>query len=322
MTIRIKGSAFNFGNPAEASDVTLQHFFEYLFNKGLEIPWPCVEENNGGSEKEKRLYLGNNNTHWFGVFISARPSDFQHFVKKEKDKIRIEARSLQGDRPIEMNFFCLRTDSWKGIYSHYMGSYPFSQFLKDLWNSYRFFVETKKQDRINQMEEAENRKKLKQINKSYSLHSKKHTNPLVTPTEFGKLLDRFSHVDEIRYTTYDSDEPDFEPISPRVRSVHKIVRLQPKTKMTKKIKQYISQKRGDSARHTDSNTTKYSGVVEGIDNENNPLSVYFGETMLDYLRYTYEQIGNFEIASINSHEIVKQMISQMKNAPLFGPGER
>ncbi len=316
MSLIIRGSAFYFGDEVSASDSSFEHFFSWIQSQDYDMPWPYHVKLGPASEIRRQLYFGSNKKYWFGIFISARTSEFQHFVKREGDTVVIEARSTGGDPPVETNFFCLRKDSGKGIFSHYKGSYPFSQFLKDLWNCYRLFVSDNKKK---QLDKPKRSKPKKRIETEYSLQSKARYGPLFTPGTFEELVKRFSSIEEIRLTTFEVDVPEDQPVSGRIRNVHKVYRLDPSEKVDSTLLNWIRSLRSKSARELCTGKVAYSGSVVGVEDGDSPLCVSFQNSMDDYLAYNYDELGTFEVDKIFKHPLIQRMVEQMSSGILFDP---
>jgi hypothetical protein len=315
MPVIIKGSAFYFGDEVNASDASFDQFFTWIQEMKSDRSWPYHIKFDTSSDIRRQLYFGSNSDYWFGVFISARTSEFQHFVKRLGDRIVIEARATGGDPPVEMNFFCMRKDSRKGIFSHYRGSYPFSLFLKDFWNCYRSFVEDKKELKLSKLTPGDTKKS---IETDYSLQFKARYGPLFTPGSFDELIKRLDTIEEVRLTTYSVDAQEDQPVSGRIRNVHMIYRLDASEKVNSVVLKWLKSLRSKSAKALTSGHVVYSGSIVGTE-DNNPLYVGFQNSMDDYLGYNYDDLGTFEISRIIDHPIIQQMVLQMGTGILFAP---
>jgi hypothetical protein len=317
MPILIKGFAFYFGDEVSATDASFNHFFSWIQEFNPETQWPYLQDSR--TDFRRRLYFAANENHWYGVFISARATEFQHFMRREGARVIVEARSVSGDPPIEMNFFCMRKDSRKGIFSHYRGSYSFRIFIRDLWNCYRSFVVLKKESRLNNMGPADSEERTK---REYSIHSKAKSGPLFTPGSFDQLLGRLATIDELRVTAYEVDSPADEPVSGKIRNVHKIYRFQSSEIVDSRLRQWIKSARNSSAKLLTSRRTAYSGSVLGAEENGAPISLSFENTMEDYLGFDYDEIGTFELTNLFGHQLIQSMVTRMSHGILFSPQRR
>lgn len=316
MALTIKGSAFFFGCEADSSKVTFNNYFRWLKDVGSDAQWPFIPRDDD-PEIKRTLFCDMDADHFFGVFLSARNAEYQHFVKREGNRVIVEARSTQGDPPVEMNFFCLRRDSNKGIYSHYLGSYRFQQFLHDLWISYKEFVKQQKEDHLANLVEGETKG---QIAPQYSVRDRRRYALLYTPGTFAQLLNRLDVVREVRATSYSVDAPEDQPVSNKLKSIHKVYRLD-EIPADQGIKQWLTRLRQKSARRLQSGTTTHSGCVIGAEANGADLALSFENTMEDYLEYDYDALGTFDVNAIKQHTIVKAMLDQMSGSLLFAPTE-
>lgn len=316
MALTIKGSAFFFGKAADAPRVSFDNYFAWLKSIGSDAQWPFIPR-EGEVEVKRTLFCDLDAQHFFGVFLSARNAEYQHFVKKEGTRVIIEARSTDGNPPVEMNFFCLRRDSNKGIFSHYQGSYRFQQFLHDLWISYKEFVRQQKEDHIAHLSDGETKAR---VSPQYSLRERRCDSPLYTPGTFAQLLNRIDVVREVRATSYSVDTPADQPVSNKLKSVHKVYRLD-EIPADSTIKQWLNALRQKSARRLQSGTTTHSGSVVGAEASGAELAVSFENTMEDYLEYDYDALGTFDVTTLKQHTIVRAMLEQMDSGLLFAPAE-
>lgn len=317
MALTIKGSAFYFGDPAESPRVTLPGFFTWISGIGNDVQWPFIPREESG-DVTRRLFCGHNKTHFYGVFLSARNSEYQHFVKRDGNKVIVEAKATGGNPPVEMNFFAVRLDSGKGIFSHYLGSYRFLQFLHDLWSSYRHFVDITKQQHLANLTEHEIKE---DVAKLYSLRGKCNHSPLFTPGSFDNLCGRLQTIFEVRATSYEVDSPKDRPVSNLLTSVHRVYRLNEVTP-DESFLSWLKGLRRRTARKLASGKVTHSGSVYGNDSDGTPLSINFENTLEDYLEYKYDDIGTFEIGSLASHALIQEIIEKTTESLLFAPTQR
>lgn len=314
MSLTIKGAPFFFGTEVESERASFDNFYNWLTTQGADAQWPYIHR-DGEVEIRHNLYCDIDDTHFFGVFLSARNTEFRHFVRREGDRVIVEARSTQGNPPVEMNFFCIRRDCNKGLFAHYIGSYRFQKFLHDLWMTYKEFVKQQKDLHLNNLEEDETQAR---VRSQYSLRDRKHISPLYTPGTFAQLLDRLDVVDEVRFTTYEVDSPNDEPVSNKLKSVHKVYRLEEQP-VNSGVKQWLRDIRSSTAKRLQSGHTSHSGSVVGKEASGADLMVSFENTMEDYLEYDYDALGTFEVNNIKNHTLVREMVSQMNSNLLFAP---
>lgn len=313
MALMVHGSALYFGNAADSERASLPNFYRWIKNVGPEAQWPFIPR-EGEIQIKRSVYCDVNATHFYGVFLSARDAEFQHFVKREGDRIIIEARSTDGNPPVEMNFFAIRLDSNKGLFSHYLGSYRFTNFLNDLWASYRNFVEMKLAEELSEAVEAD----ADEIRRRYSLRGRANHSPLFTPGTFENLVDRLSVMSEVRMTTYEVDGPDDRPVANNLKSVHKVYRLS-EIQVDAGVKQWLNSVRSQTMRMLASGKIIHSGSVLGEDNQGREININFENTLEDYLECRYDDIGTFEVSNLVNHELIAEMIAKMNEGILFHP---
>jgi len=314
MSLTIKGAPFYFGIEAESERVSFENFYQWLTTQESDAQWPYVHR-EGEVQVRHNLYCNMDDTHFFGVFLSARNTEFRHFVRRDGDRVIVEARSTEGSPPVEMNFFCIRKDSNKGIFAHYLGSYRFQKFLHDLWITYKDFVKQQKDCHLNNLEEGDTKARTASL---YSLRGRRCISPLYTPGTFSQLIDRLDVIDEVRFTSYEVDAPDDQPVSSKLKSVHKVYRLEEQA-VNSGVKQWLTNLRNNSAKHLQSGRTSHSGSIVGKEASGADLMVSFENTMEDYLEYDYDALGTFEVNNIKSHTLVREMVLQMNNNLLFSP---
>jgi hypothetical protein len=173
MALTVRGSAFYFGEAVDSDRGALPAFYQWIKNKGSAIQWPFIVR-DGEVEIKRRIFCNLTDSHFYGIFLSARNAEFQHFIRQEAGRVIVEARSTAGNPPVEMNFVAIRLDSNKGLFSHYIGSYRFQQFMRDLWATYQHFVQTKLAEEIAGLDE----RAAKEARRRYSLHGKCMHSPL------------------------------------------------------------------------------------------------------------------------------------------------
>jgi len=315
MSLTIKGSPFIFGDQVDADTASFDNFYQWLTTIDPDVQWPYIERDPDDDPEMKRaLYCNLDRTHFYGVFLSAKNTLFQHFVRRDGDHVNVVAKKTDGEPPVEMNYFCLRRDSNKGIFSHYVSSYRFMEFLRDLWMTYRSFVKDQKNDYIATYGDNPNSS---EISRMFSLREKNKCGPLYTPESFRQLLNRLSQISEVRVTTYDVEGEQDRPVSNKIKSVRKLYRLK-EIPVDNSINRWINGLR-DSSRKMVAGRETYSGTVVGKDESGADAFVDFGFTMDDYLGYDYDALGSFEANNIQVNPMVSEMIRQVDSGLLFRP---
>lgn len=313
MALTVRGSAFYFGEAADAPEASFPLFFQWIKNKGSAIQWPFIVR-EGDVEIKRRIFCDLNATHFYGIFLSTRNAEFQHFVRREGGRIIIEARSTAGDPPIEMNFFAMRLDSRKGLFSHYIGSYRFQQFMSDLWATYQQFVSLKRDAELVGIDGAA----AKAIRDRYSLRGKCAHSPLYTPGSFNDLIEQLGTVSELRMTTYEVDEHADRPVSNALKSVHRVYRFDA-VRVDAEVKGWFRDRRGETLHTLASGRTVYNGSVVGERLDGSPINIDFENTLEDFLSCQYDDIGTFELTNIANHRIIREMITKLNDGILFRP---
>lgn len=313
MGFKIKGGSFIFSKEVKAKDASFKNYFKWLSSQNdHELFWPYHIKYAKKTDETRQLYMFVNDDYWYGVVLSGKNKQFQHVKRKKDGKIIIEAVTIDGEPPVELNFFCIRQDSGKGIYSHYLGSYPFHAFIKDLWGSYREFV-------LRQKKKALSTRKFpkSQINKLYSLAGRCQYGPLYSPEEFEKLLNKLAHIEEVRFTTYEIDNEEDEPVGELFSSKREIYKFKSEKLVTKKIRDWIISQRQKAKKILKDNRIKYTGTIYGYDSSDQPISIDFDKTMQNFLEYDYDKLGTIEVDNLLNHDIIQKMIIRLKNDPIF-----
>lgn len=312
--MKVQGSAFYFGNEVDAVDASFSSFFEWLKAAADDSQWPPHKAEAEEVSHRREMFLNELEDEWCGVIVSARTTQFHHYVKREGDVVTIEARDNEGDPPVEINFFCLRKDNWKGVYSHYYGSYAFNGFLWDLWSAYRYFVESKRDAALDLLGVDYD----KEIVKAYSMRGKANTGPMFSPKAFQAMLSELSTVGEVRLTTYDIDATEDEPVAHRIRNIHHVFRLEEQHQhLDKKLKDWILEKREAAKRVLANGNTGMSGSVRGFTPHGEPRTIMFGYNLEDYLNFDYDEIGTFNVANLHQNPCLAAMLAKLRNQAMF-----
>ena len=314
MAFKIKGGSFIFAKEVDASDASFLDYFDWLIEKNdTDVLWPYhIKFGDSPPQITKQLYTFSSNKYWYGVILSGKTKQFQHILSRENGKITIKAIEINGEPPVELNFFCIRKDSGKGIYSHYIGSYPFNSFIKDLWGSYRIFVQLRKEKAI-----AEKKLPKNKINSLYAMRGKCLYGPLYSPVEFKKLIDKLQYIEEVRLTTYEIDKEEDEPVVGIFNSKREVFNFRSDNAIGVTIKKWLYKQRRRAIKHLKGNRTKFTGSVSGYDYEDQPITIDFDKTMQNFINYDYDQLGSIEIDQLFQHEIIRLMIGRLKNDQIF-----
>lgn len=315
MAVKVRGSAFMFGREVDSPDADFQSFFSWLLAIDNQPAWPYYRNNHDGDNYRREFFIKKiENGPYCGVVISARTSEFRHYVSKIGNKIKITAKNTNGNPPVEVNFFCIRSDNYKGIYSNYHGSYAFSSFLVDLWRTYAFHVKSKYDLIISTVSEIDGVK----LKKKYSLQNKNYTSPLYTPGSFNDLLKDMARIREVRYTTYElTDDDNYGPVGSKINNVHKTIRFNSEI-VDSGMKDFIYKVRALSARVLkNSQNIKYNGSVFGFDSEGKEYPIDFDSNLDDHLDFDYDDLGDIDIENIYNHTVVKQMMDSVNSKILF-----
>lgn len=314
MPLMVRGSAFYFGDAVGSEQASLHLFYQWIKDTEQETQWPFIPR-EGQAQIKRTIFCDVSATHFYGVFLSARNAEYQHFIRREGNRILVEARSTGGNPPVEMNFFAIRLDSNKGLFSHYLGSYRFQQFMADLWASYRHFVDIKK------AEELTGGANENEVQRRHSLRGKCNHSPLYRPGTFESLIERLSSIAEVRMTTYEVDEPADRPVGNNINSVHKVYRLDA-VRVDAGVREWLREKRNQCLRRLASGRIVHSGSVIGEDHQGEELNINFENTLEDYLAYEYDDIGSFEINNLADHQIIADMVRKTSDNLLFEPARR
>jgi len=313
MALMVRGSAFYFGDAVASDNASLPLFYRWVKGRGTEAQWPFVVR-EGEVEIKRNLFCDINATHFYGIFLSARNAEFQHYVRRDGNRVIVEARATNGNPPVEMNFFAIRLDSNAGLFSHYLGSYRFQSFLKDLWATYRRFVEITKAEELAQLAGGD----LDVVDRQYSIRGKCNHGPLYAPGTFENLVERLTSISKVSMSTYEVDGEADRAVSPNLRSLHKEYRLT-EVPMNNESKGWLSRIRAETLRTLASGRTVYNGSVTGEDANGLQLTIDFENTLEDYLEFQYDDIGTFEVNNILNHEIIREIITKMQDGILFRP---
>lgn len=313
MALTVRGSAFYFGEAVESDLASFPAFFQWIKNTGSNAQWPFIAREDE-VEIRRQIYCNLTATNFYGIFLSARNAEFQHYIREEGGRIIVEEVSTEGNPPVEMNFFAMRLDSRKGLFSHYIGSYRFQQFMADLWASYKQFVVMKRTEEVADLDDRATAAAFKR----YSLHGRCNYGPVYTPGAFTDLIERLGTISELRMTTYAVDGPADSPVGNNLKSVHQVYRLDA-LRADAGVKAWLREKRTQSIQMLASGRTVYNGSVVGEDRDGNALKIDFENTLEDFLSCQYDEIGTFELANLAEHRIIREMLNALSTKIIFRP---
>jgi hypothetical protein len=315
--MRVQGSAFFFGDEVQAPTASFDEFFQWLASLDVGTEWPPHRPFVPGYPYRRRFLINIGRDYYCGVVLSERSAEHGHFVRQEGNVITVEARALGANKPVEINFFTLRKDSHKGIYSHYYGSYSFNGFLGDLWREYVRFVEVRKARAVAAREPNESEEV---VGRPFSIRGKAKWSPLFNPRDFDALVRELDQLTEVRLTTYEVDGDDDAPASRDISNIHHVYRLKEGVRPTRALLDWLRGKRDKSNRLLRSGRETFSGSVLGVSADGHEKTIGFGATLDDHLDYDYDQIGTFRSTELAQDPCVAAMIAKMRGELMFTPG--
>ena len=318
--MKVQGSAFFFGYEADAVEASIGSYFDSLVNQPAKTEWPLHRPYVPGFAYRRRLFLNDLADCWGGVIISARATDFHHYVKQVGNTVKVVAQKTGPNAPVEVNFFCIRKDSGKGIYSNYHGSYAFGAFLADLWASYRSMVDAYKSVALNALAKDADKDEIASAKKPYSLRGKAEYSPLFNPKSFERLVKDLQEVEEVRLTTYSIDSPSDRPVGTRINNVHKVYRLvDGQTRLDQKLLNWIFKKKQGATRALKGGGSSFSGSVRGLLPSGEERTVPFGSAIDDQLNFEYDDIGSFDTRNLAANPCLAAMLSKLRSGVMFDP---
>jgi hypothetical protein len=311
--MKVRGTAFVFGKLVEANDADINCYFKWVDKIAPTKPWPPHKIIKGRSYS-RDIYVNELDDLWCGVILSSRNTDLSNHVRNVDGVVTV-VQEKDGNPSVDINFFCLRKDSLKGVYSHYDGSYPFSIFLKDLWGAYACFVHEKKREAASSPERSETKLR---INKLYSLQGHGTYAPLYDPEEFIELVKRMSEIHELRFTTWAIESTTDAPVKADIKSVHSVYKLLPQRGPTDGILSWIRSKRSSATRHLKSGKNRTSGSLSGI-LDDGPITINFDYNLSDHLEYEHDKIGTIDTTKLCENPCMKKMIQTIREKITFKP---
>lgn len=318
--MNVQGSAFYFGNEVDSPKAKFTQYFALLATQPPTGEWPLHRPFLKGYAYRRRLFINELPDAWCGVILSARATEFHHYVKQVGNVVSVIARETGPDAPVEVNFFCIRKDSNKGIYSNYFGSYAFGGFLNDLWHTYRWFVQNELNECLRSLSRDASADEVAQVKDQFSLRARGVYAPIYNPKSFEELVRQLTEVDEVRLTTYNVDTPTDRPVSNRINNVHKVYRLEEgKRALDNKLYAWILKKKEGATRLLKRGGSSFSGSVLGTDRSGELMTIPFNSTLDDHLNFDYDKIGSFDATNLASNPCLAAMLSKLRSGVMFGP---
>lgn len=318
--MNVQGSAFYFGLQAEAQEAQFDPFFNSLTALPPKTEWPLHRPFIEGYAYRRRLFCNAVKDGWCGVVLSARATEFHHYVQQVGNQVTVVARENGPNAPVEVNFFCIRKDSFKGIYSSYYGSYSFHSFLADLWGTYRQFVAEAREAHVRTLiGQGVEEEDIEDARKLYSMRGRAAYSPLYNPGSFEELVRQLNIISEVRLTTYAVDAKSDQPVSDRIHNVHKVYRLQDGQRLDRTLFDWIINKKRAATRLLKTGKSSFSGSVLGTDADGDTLTIPFTSALDDHLKFNYDDIGSFDVADLASNPCLAEMLSKLRTAILFRP---
>lgn len=317
--MKVQGSAFFFGLEAEAAQAKFPGYFDLLAaGHGRDNEFPIHRPFVEGFAYRRRMFVNSIDDAWCGVVLSARASEFHHYVRKVGNVVEVVPRPNGPDAPVEINFFAIRKDTHKGIYSNYYGSYAFSLFLADLWHGYRFYVERCRDAHIAGLGNGLTKGELVEARMHFALSGRAKYSPLYNPGTFNDLLRELETVAELRMTTYQVDAPEDAPMGRRIHNLHKVYRVH-EAQQTADLPmlRWIRSMRDRAIRPLANGRIIRSGSVIGKKPDGEPMTIPFESKMDDFLNFEYDDIGRFDVAKLSANDCIRQMLAKLRGELLF-----
>jgi hypothetical protein len=315
--MKVQGSPFYFGHQVRPAAAQFGPFFAWLQTLPQSTPWPPHVPHSSAFAYRRELFCNTLSDVFCGVILSARSTDFHHYINRNGSNIRVEAREIGSNPPVEVNFFCLRKDSCKGLYSHYHGSYSFGNFLSHLWGAYRLFVEQQRDLALRGIEDDEDQAATRRL---YSLRNRAKYAPIYNQENFEALVRQLTQLYEVRMTSYEVDAPSDAPVSNRIKNVHQVFRLVDNQRADRALLDWLKQKRDAATRRLQSGRTAQSGSVVGVGTDGRERTIFFEDTLDDMLNFDYDDIGSFDVTNLSANPCLSAMIATVRRGVMFRPG--
>lgn len=314
MSKKLKGNAFVFGQPADAEECSFQNFADWLVDNSLKNKlWPF-----GSNSAETTAIIKKIGNFVIGLLCPGKSNKYYHSKEVVGGKLELKPNNM-GDDATEMNFFCIRLDNFKGIYSYYAGSQGLSVFLDGLWKSYASFVTEAKERKVTELssDNSLTQKKQKEILKNYSLITKKQYSLLMADDEYESFIKHFHRLEEVRITTNNVISNDETAIKGIMKQcVHKYTFWA--TPINSKIFKWLLKIYQNSIYKDKNDKIKHNnGRVTGYDDQNQKLFFDFNKNTKDYLDYDYDEIGVVDTENLENHAIIRKMIENLEQNVIF-----
>jgi len=319
--MNIQGNAYFFGDESDAPNSKFEHYFEWLKQRqnSPSLTWPAHKVESEKIVYKRELFVNVSNDLFYGVVLSARKTHYQHYVTRSGSSVKVETRDVGKNPPVEVNCFCLKRSSNKGIYTHYYGSYAFKAFLGDLWNSYRYFVKE-------QLSKAESKldgdsdsfdEDQKNLHSLYSMRGKANWNAIFSPDAFAALVKKLHVVQEVRLTTYELEAPSDAPMKRRVSNVHQTYRMNGAQTIDTSFMSWLKDKMESATRLTKKGKKSVSGSVVGENASGEEKTIFFDENIENLIDYKYDDIGTFDTANLAVNPCIELLIKKVRSEAKF-----
>jgi len=317
MARKIRGTAFYFGDQVAAKDASLNDFFSWLMAKNAaDKKWPYLYSDSR-PEKKASVFLKQIDGFLVGIISLDKENKTLHELEDKNGKIELIAKTLVGEI-VEMNFFCIRLDNFRGIYSYYVGSYSLQTFLQELWLTYKQFVEQKKAAFENGLEGGLSKTKIEKLLKDYSLHQKKQYQYILMSNDVKSMLNEFCNIEELQVTSFAVHGESDTPVAPNLKQVRSVYRFTVLPIKQDGVLDWALNKYNSSMFTTNNGKNeKHSGYIKGTDMAGLPLFFNFEKNFKDYLEFSYDDLGDIRIDSLETHAIIEKMLKQLRENVIF-----
>lgn len=319
--MNIQGNAFIFGDESDASDSKFEHYFDWLKRRQASpsLTWPAHKVEAEKTVFKRELFVNVSNDLFYGVVLSARKTHYQHYVTRNGSNVKVEIRDVGKNPNVEVNCFCIKRCSNKGIYTHYYGSYAFKAFLGDLWNGYRHFVKEQLSKAISKIDGNSDSfdEDEKKLHSEYSLRGKANWNAIFSPDTFAALVRKLKTVHEVRLTTYELEAPSDAPMKRRVSNIHQTYRMNGAQSIDNSFMVWLNDKMGLATRTTKKGRRSISGSVVGENSSGEEKTIFFDENIENLIDFKYDNIGAFDISDLAANPCIALLIKKVRAEAMF-----
>lgn len=199
---------FEFATQVSDPEADLGAFLNWLDLQSGQL-WPISKNSSRGIVIHCKT--DNIKNIWYGAIVSR--SLLQDIYSQQGGqfiKMNIPPGSV-------LNFFAMRRDSFRGLYSQYHGTISISNFIDGLYKDYHSFVHAKKAEAIRNLGALEEKQELKAekiLNKRFAFRGKKKQGILQDKTNFRNELENIASLNKVSFSLYDHAAekfPDDEP---------------------------------------------------------------------------------------------------------------